>query len=427
MREHPDYLFGKINYAYEYYYKNEYDRIPEILGKSMELKDLYPERNCFHLVEVANFLRIAIRYFCAVGNLEAAETRFEILEELDPDHSDTDMVAALITKTRFEAIGNRFEEENKNKIRVRTGDYDKTIQTKTPPEFINPEINMLYEKGLEIERGKLEKILSLPRNELISDLTAVVQDSISRYEYFMRISQKKGWQEDNMNFSVHAIFLLGELRADQCLPVVLETFRQGEEFMDFWYGDLLTGELWVPLYYLGEDQLDVLKEFVLSPGIWKFARSLVCECVLQIAFHQPARKEEVTDWFRDLFRSLAGTPVKANIIDSDFIGLTIWIAMELGDAGLLSEIRVLFDLGYVSERICGTFEEIEGDITPLPDAQNKKSLFNIFDIYRNIVSTWAVYNKKENKSVPTAVKPGRNDPCPCGSGKKYKKCCLIKA
>jgi uncharacterized protein YecA (UPF0149 family) len=33
--------------------------------------------------------------------------------------------------------------------------------------------------------------------------------------------------------------------------------------------------------------------------------------------------------------------------------------------------------------------------------------------------------------VPTTVRPirkplgkvGRNDPCPCGSGKKYKKCC----
>ena len=24
------------------------------------------------------------------------------------------------------------------------------------------------------------------------------------------------------------------------------------------------------------------------------------------------------------------------------------------------------------------------------------------------------------------AKPGRNDPCPCGSGKKYKKCCLAK-
>lgn len=26
----------------------------------------------------------------------------------------------------------------------------------------------------------------------------------------------------------------------------------------------------------------------------------------------------------------------------------------------------------------------------------------------------------------TSSKVGRNDPCPCGSGKKYKKCCLIK-
>ena len=26
----------------------------------------------------------------------------------------------------------------------------------------------------------------------------------------------------------------------------------------------------------------------------------------------------------------------------------------------------------------------------------------------------------------SAPKPGRNDPCPCGSGKKYKQCCLLK-
>jgi uncharacterized protein YecA (UPF0149 family) len=27
-------------------------------------------------------------------------------------------------------------------------------------------------------------------------------------------------------------------------------------------------------------------------------------------------------------------------------------------------------------------------------------------------------------AVRTVSQPGRNDPCPCGSGKKYKKCCL---
>ena len=30
---------------------------------------------------------------------------------------------------------------------------------------------------------------------------------------------------------------------------------------------------------------------------------------------------------------------------------------------------------------------------------------------------------KRSKIVHVENKPGRNDPCPCGSGKKYKKCC----
>lgn len=36
-----------------------------------------------------------------------------------------------------------------------------------------------------------------------------------------------------------------------------------------------------------------------------------------------------------------------------------------------------------------------------------------------------VYRENKAANVPesTAVKIGRNDPCPCGSGKKYKKCC----
>lgn len=32
---------------------------------------------------------------------------------------------------------------------------------------------------------------------------------------------------------------------------------------------------------------------------------------------------------------------------------------------------------------------------------------------------------KKSKTVVKDKEPGRNDPCPCGSGKKYKKCCGI--
>jgi uncharacterized protein YecA (UPF0149 family) len=54
------------------------------------------------------------------------------------------------------------------------------------------------------------------------------------------------------------------------------------------------------------------------------------------------------------------------------------------------------------------------------------------------VSTWIAYTDEKTKAEPyerrdyytqlkphrTEKKPARNDPCPCGSGKKYKKCCL---
>ena len=40
----------------------------------------------------------------------------------------------------------------------------------------------------------------------------------------------------------------------------------------------------------------------------------------------------------------------------------------------------------------------------------------------------AAATKSEVKKQPvrTATKVGPNDPCPCGSGKKYKKCCMHK-
>jgi uncharacterized protein YecA (UPF0149 family) len=57
---------------------------------------------------------------------------------------------------------------------------------------------------------------------------------------------------------------------------------------------------------------------------------------------------------------------------------------------------------------------------------------------RQFSSPTVLYSSKafsilmENADKAQTVKPqidknvGRNDPCPCGSGKKYKKCCLTE-
>jgi uncharacterized protein len=36
---------------------------------------------------------------------------------------------------------------------------------------------------------------------------------------------------------------------------------------------------------------------------------------------------------------------------------------------------------------------------------------------------WLPHRKAASTFRRTEAKVGRNDPCPCGSGKKYKKCC----
>jgi len=35
-------------------------------------------------------------------------------------------------------------------------------------------------------------------------------------------------------------------------------------------------------------------------------------------------------------------------------------------------------------------------------------------------------NPPKQMPIVLGPRPGRNEPCPCGSGKKYKKCCLAK-
>ncbi|NMC63127.1 MAG: hypothetical protein GYA55_08155, partial [SAR324 cluster bacterium] len=44
-----------------------------------------------------------------------------------------------------------------------------------------------------------------------------------------------------------------------------------------------------------------------------------------------------------------------------------------------------------------------------------------------IVANMSDAQKKPSLPImPRKKKAGRNDPCPCGSGRKYKKCCLYR-
>lgn len=43
--------------------------------------------------------------------------------------------------------------------------------------------------------------------------------------------------------------------------------------------------------------------------------------------------------------------------------------------------------------------------------------------FRRIDGSWFYWDRQREAAAPRQASVGRNDPCPCGSGKKYKKCC----
>lgn len=443
LAEHPNYLFGKLNLAFEYYTKKEFDKMPEILGNGIELKTLYPARDEFHIVEVMAMLKAAVFYYGAIGDLEQAETRFKIMKDLEPDSYDTEQAQKQLMADRLLIGHERYLEEEKNRIKVEVN-KTKSIQKITPPVFTHVELNILYQKGFSIDEDVLRTILDLPRKTLTRDLELILTDSIDRYEYFNDKFNNHEITEGGLEFVNHSLFLLGELESSRSIHSVLNILRQNEEYYELYFGDLLTEIVWEPVYKIANNKLDILSEFMHEPGIYTYAKSVMPDIVEQVFIHQD-RKEEVIGWYKDVLSFYLKSSLDDNVIDSDVIAFVISGVAELKIKELLPVIKKLFDRKIVSTGICGSFSDIEKDINSNRKFHNKRELLTIFDRYKETNAIFE-HNKEQQKdndffdspyekddyeykppmTIVKDKKVGRNEPCPCGSGKKYKKCCINK-
>lgn len=84
----------------------------------------------------------------------------------------------------------------------------------------------------------------------------------------------------------------------------------------------------------------------------------------------------------------------------------------------------IFMLAFGNEEFEGLPPLFEEEITP----EMRKDLANNLHVSAMFLYLRFNASARANASMPTrSTKIGRNDPCSCGSGKKYKKCCLNKA
>lgn len=448
LRDHPDYFYGKINMARHYLNKGQYDEVIELLGSELDIRELYPDRDVFHIDEVLAMEDLAFSYYLANGDLVEAEERLEHLEYIDP-HSPLTQAARLEMLTQN--LTTSIEKEKQywqHGYYVEDSGYDQSIQTDESPEFEHPEIHQLYEVGDNIDHNLLREILELPRETLISDLEKVVTDSIRRYEYFRSKYDETGQWDDGFSFPTHAVLLLGELEAQESLPVLFELMRQGRELLDFWFSDLLTEFIPEVAYQLGNDQFNELKKFIMEPDNDGYSRYVVSQAVYFTGVHEPNRMDEVKQWYYDILSSLLVKINNKSIIDTDLISLMACDCVELGNQKVLPLIEKFYDLRIMDPHIAGTFDELRENIKDPFFARPTRQVTDIFEKYQRlghwnqmIDSTPLSPQQNSNDDLPEFNYPdnffgevqtferehekiGRNDPCPCGSGKKYKKCCM---
>lgn len=93
----PDYLIAKINYADLLLRKKKWKQVPEAFNQTLDLSELYPERDSFHFSEARGFMTAIGHYYHETGKRKQALEAFRIAVQADPTHPSV----LMLEKTLF--------------------------------------------------------------------------------------------------------------------------------------------------------------------------------------------------------------------------------------------------------------------------------------------------------------------------------------
>lgn len=113
-------------------------------------------------------------------------------------------------------------------------------------------------------------------------------------------------------------------------------------------------------------------------------------------------------------------------------GMLVSALLDLKALDSLDTIRRAYEADAVDLSICGDLEDVEIDLglrsersTPPPKIIFFPELKSVGEQDElGLLAPTKYIHQPDQQPIQRGEKVGRNDPCPCGSGKKYKKCCL---
>ncbi|QDV85116.1 preprotein translocase subunit SecA [Stieleria magnilauensis] len=259
------------------------------------------------------------------------------------------------------------------------------------------------------------------------------------------------------NGACFAFSLLSAIGDARALPAVIDAISLPQEAIHSLLGDLIHDDLQRLIVKLIGTDFNQIGQLIENQDLYEYVRwSLACTYFLLFRRGRLSREEGAERLERHLNR----------LIEFPCDELNAGLCMELANFGMpasLETIRRAYASGMVSEGIVSQ-EEVEETLNGFDENSIRGSDEMPpleFDVAEEL-SGWACFQptNRPNNSVPqpsvtkpqavpismttndaprpaprppvgtirnTDKTPGRNDPCSCGSGKKYKNCCRLKS
>ncbi|MDR2483473.1 MAG: DUF1186 domain-containing protein [Treponema sp.] len=254
---------------------------------------------------------------------------------------------------------------------------------------------------------------------------------------------------------IPAAFLLAQAREPAAYPRLIRLISYAEPVVDRLWGDFLFEHYGTVLRDTYNGDASLLPRLIEDRSVSEWSRGLALFAWGTLFFDGRISRETAVNFLRRLIREVyTGKPSGADIIVLSHIADC---AKEQRFTELLDDIKTLYDQDRIDDSFCGEYGDFAGEFNnPEHTARDEHiddavaelekwrwfeersdeddlgddyddSLDDDYDDYDEYGSDDDDYREEDDGPVmPPPKRAGRNDPCPCGSGKKYKNCCLNK-
>jgi hypothetical protein len=226
--------------------------------------------------------------------------------------------------------------------------------------------------------------------------------------------------------------LLGEWRQKAAYRPLARLLRLPRRDVDAIFGDGITTTSHRVMTSVFDGDPEPLYDIILDPNAEQFIRAGMCEALAMITL----RENSIGQW----------QAVSSATLSSRF-GHKPSAALGMSELKLL--VKKAFDRGFIDSHILG-FDYFEKDLSrgiehpgeARRPGDHRYALFGdtidelsgwycFTEQYRDDQARWRRQAEADSARSQHLENPfkgvGRNDPCPCGSGEKFKKCCLATA